>query len=453
MSSFISTIFYFVITLGILITFHEFGHFWVARRAGVKVLKFSVGFGKKLWSFQKTPASTEYILAAIPLGGFVKMVDERVEKVSPEDKPFAFNSQSLPKRTAIVAAGPIFNLILAIFLFWLVYTLGETGLKPKIGPIEPETIAAKSGFVEGDEIIQIGNTPTRTWSEAISTLISQALDETDISVKVKAQDDEITQRVMTIPPSALDDPEELYKQLGFTPWQPSLPPLIDKVLAGGAAFDAGMKNGDLVTSANGKAVNTWEQWVDIVRDNADIAIDVVVTRNDVNLPLTVTPKLEKAETGNVGKIGASVRVPEGLRESMQIHYTLPPIEGLVMASKKTWEFSSATLKMLWRMLTGHASVENLSGPISIAQYAGESASMGLTHFLKYLAIVSISLGVINLLPIPVLDGGHLMFFAIEALKGSPVSDQLQLLFQQVGIAILITLMGLAMFLDIERLVS
>jgi len=446
------TLFFFVIAIGILISFHEFGHFWVARKTGVKVLRFSVGFGKVLWSHQKNPDATEYVLSAIPLGGYVKMVDEREGAVKAEDVQFAFNHQSLWVRTAIVAAGPIFNLMLAIALFWAVLVLGETGMRPILGEVKQGTLAAAAGFVEGEEIISVNDKATKTWTEAMSVLITSAMDgEPNIKVKVKNITDEQNDRIINLTDNDKQDSEKLYDRLGFKPWSPKLKPIIDKVLPDGAALAAGLKNDDLIISADGKAITDWMQWVDYVKKRPDITISVIVDRQGMRLILPITPKSEQSGAETEGKIGASVAMPEGLIKSMMVEYSLPPLDAIPVAFKTTYDYSIMTLKMMGKMLIGKASVKNLSGPISIAQIAGQSASMGLVYFIKFMALVSVSLGVLNLLPVPVLDGGHLMFFGIEAIKGSPVSEKVQIFFQQIGMALLLLLMVTAMVVDVQRL--
>ena len=446
------TLFYFAIAIGVLVSFHEFGHFWVARKAGVKVLRFSVGFGKVLWSYQKTPEATEYVLSAIPLGGYVKMVDEREGEVKKEDLAFAFNRQSLLARTAIVAAGPIFNLMLAVALFWSVLVIGETGIKPILGAVGQGTLAATAGFVEGDQIISVNDKLTPTWTEAMGVIIASALDgDRDIKITVKNIDDQPYVRILKIAESDVQNPEVLYQRLGFKPWSPKLKPIIGLVLPDSAALAAGLQKGDLIISADGTVMNDWMQWVSTVKNHPGVTINLIIERDGVQLPLTITPKSVQSGQKTEGKIGASVFVPEELIKSVSVEYSLSPLKAIPVALETTWYYSSATLKMMGRMLIGKASVENLSGPISIAQYAGQSADMGLVPFIKFMALVSVSLGVLNLLPVPVLDGGHLLFFALEAIKGSPVSDRIQTFFQQVGIALLMSLMALAMVLDVQRL--
>lgn len=454
-----STLFYFIITIGVLVSFHEFGHFWVARKAGVKVLRFSVGFGKVLWSYRKAPETTEYVISAIPLGGYVKMVDEREGEVKSEDLPYAFNRQGLSARSAIVAAGPIFNLGLAVALFWIVLVAGEEGTRPIIGKIETGTIAAEAGLLEGDEFISVNDKPTPTWTEALNVLIGSALDgDREIKLIVKDEQGREDVRWIKLADADVDDPEKLYKRLGFTPWMPKLRPVIDKVLPEGAALAAGMKPGDILISANGAPIADWQQWVEYVKSHPDQRIAVEIERDGMRQNLTITPKGVQMPSGAEGeapkfegKIGAAVLIPEELKNSLKAEYSLGPLEAIPAAFGRTYDYSLSTLKMMGKMVIGQASVKNLSGPISIAQYAGESANIGFVNFLKFIALVSVSLGILNLLPIPVLDGGHLLFFGIEALKGEPLSEKSQLFFQQIGIAILVTLMALGMVMDIQRL--
>lgn len=439
------TLFYFIIAIGVLVAVHEFGHFWIARKAGVKVLRFSIGFGSVLWKYQAAPQSTEYVVCAIPLGGYVKMVDEREGAVAKEDLPVSFNRQSLLARTAIVAAGPVFNLVLAVALFWSVLVIGETGIRPILGQPAPQSLAAQAGFADGDEIISVNDEPIPTFMQAVSTIISTALaGESEIFVKVKNQDEEQSTKILHIDSSEAENPDELFAKLGFKLFSPNLKPLIGNVLKGGMAEVAGFQANDLVLQVNENSIKSWQEWVDIIKANPNQTLQVGVERNGVQITLLLTPNAE-------GKIGASVKIPEELRHFFQVHYSLSPLAAIPQAFSTTWYYSTSTLKMMGQMFVGKASLENLSGPISIAQYAGQSAEMGLVHFLKFMGLISVSLGVINLLPIPVLDGGHLFFFAIEGLKGSPVSEKIQIAFQKMGMVFLMLLMSIAVFMDIGRL--
>lgn len=453
MPSIMHTVFYFLVALAVLIAIHEFGHFFVARKLGVKVLRFSLGFGKSIWRYQKNADSTEFIVGALPVGGYVKMVDEREGEVAAADLPYAFNRQSLSVRSAIVFAGPGFNFILAILIYWVVFMVGETGIRPVLGPVAKASLAEQAGFREGDEILSVANTPTPTWGLAMSTFFEQVLDEEMVSIEVRTAEGEQTQRQIAIPSDIAQQPELLQHRLGFQPWQPSLPAIIDKVEPQSAAEKAGLQAGDRLISVDGVAIQNWQQWVEHVRAHPDQELELTVDRDGVHLPLQIRPAPAQTPQGTIGRIGASVRVPADLIESMQVEYRLGLFPAFAAAIGRTADYSLMTLKMIGRMVIGKAAIQNLSGPISIAQYAGQSARMGLTQFLKFLAIVSVSLAVLNLLPIPVLDGGHLMFYLIEAVKGSPVSEQTQALCQQIGIFILLSLMALAFFLDIERLLA
>lgn len=443
--SFLHTLFYFVIAISVLVAVHEFGHFWVARKAGVKVLRFSIGFGNVLWRYQKNLNSTEYVLSAIPLGGYVKMVDEREGEVKQEDLAVAFNRQPLLARTAIVAAGPIFNLMLAVALFWSVLVIGEVGIRPILGQPSAQSFAEMAGFVEGDEIISVNNEPTPTWTQAMSTIISSALEgNADIAVRIKNRDAAEIVKTLHVNNIANQNPDELYTKFGFKLFSPILRPVIGKVLENGAAKIAGLKQGDLIIRANETVVSEWQQWVEIVKANPNKSLQILIERDGVQSLLTLTPNVE-------GKIGASVYIPESLLNSFQVNYSLSPIAAIPVAISTTYHYATSTLKMIGQMFVGKASLDNLSGPISIAQYAGQSAEMGLVHFLKFMGLISVSLGVLNLLPIPVLDGGHLFFFALEGIKGQPVSEKIQLFFQKIGIVLLGLLMATAMFMDIGRL--
>ncbi|WP_045223337.1 RIP metalloprotease RseP [Methyloterricola oryzae] len=447
------TLFYFLLALGVLISFHEYGHFIAARKLGVKVLRFSLGFGRTLWRYQKAPDQTEFVIGVLPLGGYVKMVDEREEVVDPADLPYAFNRQSLLKRSIIVAAGPVFNFLLAILLYWAVFMIGETGTKPVLGPVPPQTLAADAGFTEGDEIVQVGDTETPTWNLAMNAFLEAMLIDEKVRFMVKDRDGRSIQRELRVPSELAEQPEKLYEQLGMKPWQPLLEPVVERVEPGSPAEAAGLRGGDRLVSVDGTVIDTWQQWVEHVRAHPGEPLRLAIERDGVTVNLSITPTGIDSPQGKVGRIGAMVKVPEGVMDAMKAEYKLDALPALGAAFLRTGEYSVMTLKMMGRMVIGEAAIENLSGPISIAQYAGQSARMGLVQFFKFLAIVSISLAVLNLLPIPVLDGGHLLFYLIEALKGSPLSENVQAFCQQVGIFLLLSLMALAFFLDIERLLS
>jgi regulator of sigma E protease len=445
------TVFYFLLALAILVAFHEFGHFYACRLLGVKVLRFSVGLGKSVWRYRKSPKDTEFSIGLLPLGGYVKMADEREGEVAPEDLPHAFNRQRLAVRAAIVFAGPFANFVLAVLLYWAVFMIGETGLRPVLGPVPQGTLAEQAGFQEGEEIISVGGTETPTWDFVIGALIEQAMDREDLSVEVKTDRGAQVRKVLSIPRELAEKPELLHDRLGLQPSQPSLPAVVDRVEPDGAAAAAGLAPGDRLLSADGQPIKDWRHWVEIVRANPGKAVNAMVERGGVELALAITPLAVDSPQGKVGKIGAAVRIPPGLMDALQVEYRLAPLPAFAAAVAKTWGYSAMTLKMIGRMVVGRASVDNLSGPISIAQYAGQSASMGLVKFLKFLSIVSISLAVLNLLPIPVLDGGHLMFYLFEAARGGkPVPERVQAVFQNIGIVLLFSLMFFSFYLDIMR---
>jgi regulator of sigma E protease len=451
MTSIAHTLFFFLVALTVLIAVHEYGHYWAARRLGVKVLRFSLGFGKIVWRRQKTPADTEFTLSALPLGGYIKMVDEREGDVAAADLPYAFNRKPVATRAAIVSAGPLFNFLLAILVYWLAFMWGESGMRPVVGDIKPGTLAQQAGFRGGDEIVAIDGSNTPTWHVAMGEIMEKSLDAAPIAVTVRAAEGDTRELTLNIPREAVEKPDVLYKRLGLRPWEPELPPVIERVLPGSAAEAAGLQAGDRVVNGDGSAIATWKQWVDYVRSRPGQPIKTLIERSGVRMTLDITPRPIESEEGRVGQIGAGVQVPDEIIGQMRTEYRLGVLPALGAAFEKTSDYSFLTLKMIGRMLIGEAAVENLSGPISIAQYAGKSASYGFGTFMQFLAMVSVSLGVLNLLPIPVLDGGHLLFYLVEAVKGSPLSEQTQIYLQQMGMFVLLCLMLFASYLDIGRL--
>lgn len=452
MGSVLFSAFFFILTLGILITFHEFGHFWVARKLGVKVLRFSVGFGRPLWRRVSGPDRTEYVIAALPFGGYVKMLDEREGEVPEEELPRAFNRQPLARRTAIVAAGPVFNFILAVAVYWLVFMLGIGGYKPIVESVAPDSLAAEGGFQSNDLILEVNGKPVKSWNSAVLALVDSALQGTVVAVKVRTEEGSEVERTLVMRSvSAQLDRGNLLETVGITPRRVKIPPVIDRLTPGGAAEAAGLQPGDVILTANGEPVHDWAAWVEIVRAHPEQALEVEVERDGRVLRLMLTPDAVQGDGAVIGRIGARVAPPpKALLEELTVIERYGVLESLIKAGKKTWEVSLLTLKMLQQMLLGDVSLSNLSGPISIAQYAGDSASIGLVPFLVFLAIVSISLGVLNLLPIPILDGGHLLYYLIEFIKGSPVSAEAEAMGQKIGIAVILLLMTVAFYNDLAR---
>ena len=451
MGSLAFTLLAFVVALAILISIHEFGHFWVARKLGVKVLRFSVGFGKPIWKKTGKVDSTEYVVAAIPLGGYVKMLDEREAPVDESEVHRAFNRQSLKVRSAIVFAGPLFNFLFAIFAYWLVFVVGDTGMKPIVGDVIDNSPAAEAGLLTGDRITAIGDRQTATWENTVYALLASSIESDQVALSVSdAQDYPRTVQLNMdkIDPENTD--VSLLEQMGVKPFSPKLPAIIGEVVAGEAADKAGLQKGDEIISVNRESVDSWSVWVDVIRKNPEKPLQVSFERDSSVLETTLIPKTVELGDETIGRIGAAAEIPEGFLEQYQAKITYGPVVALKLSVEKTWDFSVLTLKVLGKILTGDASVNNLSGPITIAQTAGKTASIGFIYFVKFLAIVSISLGVLNLLPIPVLDGGHLFFFLLEAIKGSPLSEGFIEFGQRIGLALLLALMGLAFYVDISR---
>lgn len=453
MSAFGSSLLAFIVAISVLVAIHEFGHFWVARRLGVKVLRFSIGFGKPLWRRRFGADDTEFVISALPLGGYVKMLDEREAPVAPGEVQRSFNRKSLSVRTAVIAAGPVANFLFALLAYWLMFVSGVPGLKPVVGEVAPESVAAYAGFREQDQLLSIDGKETPTWEAATLELLDAALARDEVEIRVRSVDEQ--QRVLALDfgevAGALDK-GGLLDNLGLSIWRPEIPAVIDRLLPDAPAEAAGFMPGDRVVSVNDAPVDGWADWVKYVRARPGEALRVDVVRGDDELELTLVPKAVKENGETIGQIGVYVRQPEAdVLESMRTEVRYGPLASVGKSVAKTWEMTTLTLRTLWGMVSGQASVENISGPISIAQYAGYSASIGLASFLKFLAIVSVSLGVLNLLPIPILDGGHLLYNALEWLRGRPLSEAVQQVGQQIGILLLLILMSIAFYNDISRL--
>lgn len=438
-----------LVALGVLVTFHEFGHFWVARRCGVKVLRFSVGFGTPLlrWSDKQ---GTEYVVAAIPLGGYVKMLDEREAEVPVEQLDQAFNRKPVRQRIAIVAAGPVANFLLAIAFFWVLAMLGSEQVRPVIGAVESGSLAASAGLQPGQEIVEIDDEPVSGWSGVNMELVRRLGETGSLNIRVTGEGGTSAHTVDLVAWLKGSDEPDPVRSLGIRPWRPVLEPVLAEIDPEGPAGAAGLKSGDRLLALDGVALADWQQVVDAVRQRANRQVTLQVQRDGQRLDVPVTLARKGKGEAAAGYLGAGVAPvawpPEMLRE-----ISFGPFDGLVEGARRTWEMSVLTLDSLKKMLFGELSVKNLSGPITIAKVAGASAQSGLGDFLNFLAYLSISLGVLNLLPIPVLDGGHLLFYLIEWVRGRPVSDRVQGWGVQIGISLVVGVMLLALINDLGRL--
>ena len=435
----------FAVALGTLIIVHEFGHYVVARWCGVKVLRFSVGFGRALASRRMGRDGTQWVLAAFPLGGYVKMLDEREGEVAPAERHRAFNRQPVRSRFAIVLAGPLANFLLAVVVYWLLFMHGVPGSRPVVDNPLPGTPAAAAGFHSGDTIVDIAGRPARTWEEVRLALLKEAVARR--SVEVEVREDAGTVQFHKLDLSGLG-PERLtgdfLDAVGLQPLKGGLKPVIETVIAGGAAERAGIQMGDRILAVNATPITSWDQLVKAIRASPGVAMELTVRRSSgERLAVRVTPDVALDNATPIGRIGVgpfiSVRYPLGT--------------ALWQGAKKTWDMSLFTLEMLGRMVIGEVSLKNLSGPITIADYAGQSAQMGWMAYVSFIALISISLGVLNLLPVPVLDGGHLMYYVAEIVRGKPVSDRALEIGQRIGMVVLFSLMAFAIYNDIYRLVG
>jgi len=452
--SFLQTLAAFIVALGALIVVHEFGHYLVARLCGVKVLRFSVGFGRALWTRRLGRDRTEWVVAAVPLGGYVKMVDEREGPVPPADLPRAFNRQSVWRRIAIVSAGPVANFLLAIALYWLLFVVGVQEAKPVLGAPDAGTVAAAAGVQRGDVVRAINGEPAASWSDVRWRLLELALERKSARLEVLEGGRAINWRTLDLAGVTAEDFEgDFLAGFGVHLDRPRVDPVIDRIVGGGPAARAGLEPGDRFVAIDDAPIAAWEDLVRVVRASAGKQLRARVDRGGVVREIALTPESVSQGDVTLGRIGAAARTDPELMRDYVVEVRYPPAQAIARAIAKTWEMSVFSLRMLWRMVTGSVSWRNLSGPVTIADYAGQSAQLGVVPYLAFLALISISLGVLNLLPIPLLDGGHLMYYLVEILKGSPVSDRTMELGQRVGLAVLLFLMAFAFYNDINRLIS
>lgn len=443
------TILVFLVTLTLLIGVHEAGHYWVARWCGVKVLRFSIGFGKPLFGWRNRQG-TEFSFAPIPLGGYVKMLDERETDVSPEDRPYTHNQQSPQRRIAIAAAGPAANFLFAILVFFVISLLGSTVARPWVEPVADPSAWQGEWPTEPAEITRVGNESVNDWREVHLALLGKlgATGTIDLTLRGQSGGEYGVAYPVERWLSRVQDPDPI-SELGLSFWRPEPPAAVGDLVAGGAAEQAGLQTGDRILSANGTEVSTWSEWVSIIQANPDTPVDLDVMRGDQSLSVTVTPQASTDEAGNeIGRVGVYAVPVDQDSLTRTVHYG--PIEAVGAALQETLDTTAMTLGFLGKMVTGQASVQNLSGPVSIAQVASDSAGFGLVPFLSFLALLSISLGILNLLPIPVLDGGHILYYLVELIRGRPLSERTQMIGVQIGIVVLIGVMVIAFTNDFNR---
>jgi len=442
----------FIVALGILVAVHEFGHFWVARRCGVKVEKFSIGFGKSIWS-KVGKDGTEYSISMIPLGGYVKMVDSRIDDIPEHEKHLAFDQKPLWKRTSIVAAGPIFNFLFAIVAYWLVFLIGVPAVKPVIGEVTPNSIVAQAGIESGMELKSISGIKTPDWESVNMRLISHIGDDSVTMTLSSANEvgSEVT-RTLDIRDWNFDpETQSTMQSLGFKPYTPEIFTELAQVSEGGAAEKAGLQADDKIISINGNKISKWEEVVEAIRSHPETPMELTVLRQGEEQSFTLTPgSRELANKQLVGFAGIAPKVAEW-PESYRFELQFGVFESIGKAIDKTGQVIGLTISMLKKLIVGDVGLNNLSGPISIAKGAGATADYGLVYFLGFLALISVNLGIINLVPLPMLDGGHLLFFAIEAVIRRPVPEKVQEMGYKIGGAIIFSLMALALFNDFTRL--
>ncbi|MCJ8297292.1 MAG: sigma E protease regulator RseP [Colwellia sp.] len=442
----------FVVALGILVTVHEYGHFWVARKNGVKVERFSVGFGRAIW--RKTAKDgTEYVLAMIPLGGYVKMLDERVDDVQPEDKDKTFNSKSVYQRIAIVAAGPLANFIFALFAFYLMFLIGVPGVKPVIGDIAPSSIAGKAKLSNNSEIVSVAGNVTRDWQEVNLALIGQ-IGNDKITIKTKQADSQYISSFILDTRNWQFSPDKTsaLTSLGITPFRPHVHNELSAVAEESPAALAGLLVGDTLISVAGAKTSDWMSFAKEIKQYPGKEILITIKRNGELLTLPVTPNSVEQAGKVVGYIGVAPKV-DAWPESLLIELRYGPIEAIKESAQRTWNLTTLTFSMIGKLITGDVSVKNLSGPIGIAQGAGSSAGHGFVYFLGFLALISINLGIINLLPLPVLDGGHLLYYLIELFTGKEVPEKVQEVGFKFGALALLMLMAIGLFNDFSRVLG
>ena len=468
--NFLITVAAFLVAIGILVTFHELGHYWVARWCDVKILRFSIGFGKPLWLRRYGPDQTEWVIAALPLGGYVRMADERdgsAETTAPSaERKRAFNNKPVWQRILIVMAGPVANFILAAFFFWVLFVTGTPGMKPYVATPVAASAAARAGFAELDLIIRVGNREVFTWGDAQMALLEAAVEHRPVEIEIeqggvkpssqldgKANSQRVVKSLLMDSLVKEDLDKDFLAKLGLTPYRLSPLPVVGQIAVNSAAARADLRPADRIVAIGGNPVSRWDQLVAVVSQGIGQPLVFMIERDGRQFEKVITPDSVTENGKTFGRIGVKPDVDRAIESRLFTTVRYGPIESISHAWGKVWDTSIFSLKMMGRMIMGDISWKNLSGPVTIADYAGKSAQMGWVQYLGFLALISVSLGVLNLLPIPVLDGGQLMYYTFEVFKGSPVSERTMEIGQQIGLTLLLGMTAFAFYNDIHRLVA
>jgi len=444
----------FMLAIGVLVAVHEYGHFWMARRVGVRVIRFSIGFGRPLWR-RMDSKGTEFAVSAIPLGGYVKLLDEREGPVADADLSAAYNRKPIWQRILVLLAGPVANFLFAVAAYWVLFVAGVPALKPVLGDVAPDSVAARAGLVKGDEVVAVAKRETGSREAVVLAILDRVMEGGTIELEVRGPGGATRVAPLRIEGSsvALTEPGELLPRLGFEFWYPDVPARVGKVLEGSPAERAGLKPGDLVVQVGAKPVADFAELVKLVQPAAGRTLELVVERAGDRIVMPVEVEAQREGARLIGRIGVQPGLPAPVPEDMRTRERYGPVAAFGKAVGKTWEMSALTVRLLWNVATGDVSARNLSGPINIAEYAGFSARQGILAFLSFLSIVSVSLFVLNLLPIPILDGGQIVYQLLELAKGRPLSERAQAVGQRIGIALLLVLMSFAFYNDLSRLFS
>ena len=440
----------FIVAISVLVAIHEYGHYIVGRWAGMKVLRFSIGFGKPLWTWVRGADQTEYCISAIPLGGYVRFLDGREGPIEPQDEGRAFNHRPIAARIAVLLAGPLFNFLFAVFAYWVLFLSGIPTLQPAVGNVEPDSYAAQAGLEFGDKIVAVGTVDTADWESTLVNIFDQLVTSGRVPLTLETEDGRQRRTTISVGEDAtrLTEPNMLFDGLGFEPWQP--PAIIGELVENGAAEGAGLIIGDRIAAVDGELIKNYGDLVGVVSALPGQRVALEYVRAGQSHVIDVTIGEQQVEGETRGLLGVRTSGDIGAYYYLR---KFGPIASISHAAQRTWTSTLFTLRMLGRMVTGDVSIKNISGPINIAQFAGDSAQRGLNEYMAFLALVSISLGVLNLLPVPVLDGGQIVYQTIELAKGSPLSERSQIIGQQFGILALILLMSFAFYNDIARIIG